>query len=49
MAYEMTCAIYGTFKYEDTLAQLKKEAKRLGCEVRELTYDYSKPPYDFVW
>lgn len=49
LAYEMTCAIYGTFKYDDTLAQLKKEAKRLGCDARELTYDYGKEPYDFVW
>ena len=36
-------------RYIDMLKHLTKEAKRLGCGIADLTYDYEGAPYDFVW
>ena len=41
-------SVSGAF-YGEMLKHLTKEAKRLGCTIAELTYDYEGAPYDFVW
>ena len=37
------------FNGNEMLKHLTKEAKRLGCTIAELTYNYEEAPYDFVW
>ena len=32
----LSCASYGTFKYNDFMETLKKEAKRNGCPIEDL-------------
>ena len=43
---EMSGSVYDSFHYREILKHLQKEAKRLDCDISELTYDYSKPSYD---
>lgn len=49
LASAMEGAVYNTYYYREILQNLKKSAKRLGCEISQLSYDYDKPPYDFKW
>lgn len=49
LANEMAGAIYDSYHYREILKHLQKEAKRLDCDISELTYDYSQPPYDIKW
>lgn len=46
---EMAGAIYNSYRYKEILRYLQKEAKRLNCDISELTYDYSQTPYDIKW
>ena len=45
----MSGAVYNSYQYKDILQRLKKEAKRLDCDISRLTHDYDSPPYDFKW
>ena len=49
LASAMEGAVYNSFNYRDILRRLQKNAKRLGCEISQLTYDYDQPPFDFKW
>ena len=46
---DMMGSVYNSFRYAEILMHLQKNAKRLGCEISELTHEYDKPPYDFKW
>lgn len=49
VAAYMNDAAFNTHGYGEMLKHLTKEAKRLGCTIAELTYNYEGAPYDFVW
>lgn len=49
VAAYMNDAAFNTHGYGEMLKHLTKEAKRLGCTIAELTYDYEGASYDFVW
>lgn len=36
LADEMACAAFGTYQYEDFMATLKKQAKKLDCPIEEM-------------
>lgn len=46
---DLNSAVYNTNGYKEILGYLQKEAKRLDCDIVDLTYDYGAPPYDFQW
>ena len=36
LADEMACAAFGTYRYEDFMSTLKKQAKKLDCTIEEM-------------
>ena len=45
----LDASVYNSFRYVEILVHLQKNAKRLGCEISELSHEYDKTPYDFKW
>jgi len=46
LASLMECSSFGTWKYDEYMSTLKKQAKRLGCSIEELTEKVDESIYD---
>ena len=46
LADEMACAAFGTYRYEDFMSTLKKQAKKLDCPIEELRAQVDESVYD---
>ena len=46
LADEMACAAFGNYRYEDFMATLKKQAKKLDCTIEEMRAQGDELVYD---
>ncbi len=46
LADEMKCAAYGTYQYDNHMSTLKRHAKRLNCQIEELSVQVDDSVYD---
>lgn len=46
LADKMECSSFGSWRYEEYMATLRKHAKKLGCQIEELKEQVDESVYD---